>query len=364
MDWEDEEEFPGRPFGPKPFGPKPFGPKPFGPKPFGPKPFGPKQFGTRPFGPKPFGPKPFGPKPFGPKAGGADEADGGFLDLDEWSAEIAELVCGRSAVLRLGATLVAPDQGVVPEATFDVQAGYRAPGKPEPAVAKVPEAVAEPSDLRPAEWRLSAGVAVSRRVARAVAESPELAYTLVSHLAEALAVRADTTFLRGKPGAEPEGIAGRRGVNSGALDADTDTLKAAREMVTDVRKSPHPFRNPGWVFAAKTLDSLTGLVTADGLSEGGDGARSLDSFRLLQLDGLDGGVFLGFPFVLSAGADANIYFAADWQEAWIGVAPHFVSVSAEPASRDEIVFRASMPLDFALRTTDGFAVRGPDLGSK
>jgi Phage capsid family len=354
-DWEDEEEFPGRPFGPKPFGPKPFGPKPFGPKQFGTRPFGPK-----PFGPKPFGPKPFGPKPFGPKAGGADEADGGSLDLDEWSAEIAELVCGRSAVLRLGATLVAPEQGVVPEATFDVQADYRAPGKPEPAVAEVPEAADEPSDLRPAEWRLSAGVAVSRRVVRAVAESPELAYTLVSHLAEALAVRADKTFLQGKPGDEPKGIA-HRDVNSGTLDADL--LITARKMVTAVRESPHPFRNPGWVFAATTLDTLTGLVTADGLSEGGDGARSLDSYRLLQLDGIDGGVFLGFPFVLSAGAEANIYFAADWQEAWIGVAPHFVSVSAEPASRDEIVFRASMPLDFALRTTDGFAVRGPDLGS-
>ena len=119
MDWEDEEEFPGRPFGPKPFGPKPFGPKPFGPKPFGPKPFGPK-----PFGPKPFGPKPFGPKPFGPKAGGADEADGGFLDLDEWSAEIAELVCGRSAVLRLGATLVAAEQGTaLPVVDFEVEEG-------------------------------------------------------------------------------------------------------------------------------------------------------------------------------------------------------------------------------------------------
>ena len=350
MDWEDEEEFPGRPFGPKPFGPKPFGPKPFGPKPFGPK-----QFGTRPFGPKPFGPKPFGPKPFGPKASGADEADGGFLDLDEWSAEIADLVCGRSAVIRLGATLVAGEQGAaLPVVDFQVNEGFRSPGKPEPD----PGDVIGDDLLRPGEWDLSAGVTVSQRVRAALASSPDLGYALKAQLADALARRVDTTVLQGI-GDERTGIIK-------AEPSREDPLKTARAMLTEVRKNGCPFRNPGWVFDPNALDELTRLVTADGLSavEEGVGARTLDSYELLQLDGIDGGVFLGFPFVLSAGAEPNIYFAADWQEAWIGVAAQFVSVTTQPASGDAIVFRAALPFDFAVGNTAGFVGRGPDDGSE
>ena len=128
-------------------------------------------------------------------------------------------------------------------------------------------------------------------------------------------------------------------------------------MVTDVRGNTHAFRNPGWIFSPDTLDALTRLRTVDGLSASEDDGRSLDSYDLLLLDGLDGGVFLGFPFLVSAAAADNIFFAADWQEAWIGLEEYFVSVSAEPVSGDEIVLRASMPVDFALRTAVGFAAR-------
>ncbi len=365
MDWEDEEEFPGRPFGPKPFGPKPFGPKPFGPKPFGPKPFGPKQFGTRPFGPKPFG-----PKPFGPKAGGADEADGGFLDLDEWNAEIADLVCGRSAVIRLGATLVAGEQGAaLPVVDFQVKEGFRSPGKPEPDPG---EAVGDEDDpLRPGEWDLSAGIAVSQRVRAAVASSPDLAYALKAQLADALARGVDKTVLQGVHREErADGEEGMDGEKKGGLVRATpsreDHLTTARGMLNVVRNATQAFRNPGWILGPNTLDELTRLVTADGLSavEEGAGARTLDSYELLQLDGIDGGVFLGFPFVLSAGAEPNIYFAADWQEAWIGVATQFVSVTTQPASADAIVFRAALPFDFALGNKAGFVGRGPDDGSE
>jgi HK97 family phage major capsid protein len=341
-DWEYEEEFPERPFGPKPFGPKPFGPKPFGPKPFGPK----------PFGPKPFGPKPFGPKPFGPKG-----PDAGFLDRDAWSTDIAELVCERSVVIRLGATLVTSDEAgplPTPAVPFEVNADVRAPGSDEPAAGKERDG----QTLRPGEWRLSAGVALSPRIRSAVQASAELADALKVDLAEALARRADEIFLQGSGTEcrEPKGIT--KHVTPKRLGRDP--LGAARNLVTAVRKSPTPtFRNPGWILGPATLDALTRLVTSDGLKQGGSGARSLDSHRLLQLDGVDGGVLLGFPFLISTGAGPNVYFAADWQEAWIGLDPYGVSVylSAEPrrAGAEGIVIRASMPFDFALRDTAVFS---------
>lgn len=337
-DWEDEEESPGRPFGPKPFGPKPFGPKPFGPKPFGPK-----SFGLRPFGPKPFGPKPFGPKPFA-----AGDADAGFLDLQAWGADIAELVCERSAVIRLGATLIASEHGrSLPVPVFDVEAAFVAAGIADPKPKKVSGV---PADIRPGEWRLSAPLAVSPRVMQAAAGSNELTYALKAHLADALARRADKVFLQGTGSGEPKGIAG----HVSASPSGKGPLETARALVTGIRSTPQSFRNPGWILAPEMLNELTTLVSADGMQAGGTGARTLDSHGLLRLDGVDGGVFLGFPFLSSAAAEPNMYFAADWQEAWIGLEESFVSVSAEPTSGDEVVVRASMPLDFALRTTVGF----------
>ena len=335
-DWEDEEESPERPFGPKPFGPKPFGPK---------------SFGLRPFGPKPFGPKPFGPKPFGPKPFGAGDADGGFLDPEAWGADIAELVCERSAVIRLGATLISSERGrSVPVPVFEVAADFTAAGA-ELEPKKESEKVVE---IRPGEWRLSAAVGVSPRVLGAVAAKPELAYTLKAHLAARLADRADEAFLQGAA-VGLKGIARRMD----PAPYGEDRLKAVRELVAEVRSGGHPFRNPGWILAPDKLNELTELLTADGWHEGGnEAARTLDSHGLLRLDGLDGGAFLGFPFLSSAAAGSTIYFAADWQEAWIGLEEYFVSVFAEPASEDRVVVRASMPLDFALRTTGGFAHLG------
>ena len=118
--------------------------------------------------------------------------------------------------------------------------------------------------------------------------------------------------------------------------------------------NPPVFRNPGWIFSPDTLDALTAVPLA---------GRPLDSYLLLQLDGVDEGVLLGYPFVLSAGAaDAgganNLYFATDWQDALVGVDPCLVSVhvstEATPPGRG-FVIRASMPLDFALRRVRTFA---------
>lgn len=357
-DFEGGEEFPERPFGGRPFGGRPFGgrrgeERPFGGRPFGGRPFGGRPFGGRPFGGRPFGGRPFGGRPFGGRRG---EAEGdGYLDPDEWSADVAELVCERSAVIRLGATLVASDQEL-PVNAFDAQAGFRAPGAAgPPAAVGVPGA---PAMLHPGDHELEAGVVVTPEVRRALEANPGLADEIKVDLAEALARGADQQFLQTIAAHVPPPL----GVVPG------DLLATARGVVAAVRPAGPPFppvfRNPGWILAPDTLELLTTLPTADCLVAGGPGARTLDSYRILQLDGVDGGVFLGYAFALSAGAAApganSLYFAADWQEALVGIDPSFVSVQvsteAPPAPPGRgVVIRASMPLDFALRRVGSFA---------
>src|SRR4029453_5552703 len=84
---------------------RPYGTKPYGTKPYGTKPYGTKPYGTKPYGTKPYGTKPYGTKPYGTKPYAAEDA----LDPAVWSADVAELICERSAVIRLGASIVADD---------------------------------------------------------------------------------------------------------------------------------------------------------------------------------------------------------------------------------------------------------------
>ncbi len=349
-----------RPFGPRPFGPRPYGPRPFGPRmeeerPFGPRPFGPRPYGPRPFGPRPFGPRPFGPRPFGPRTADADGS--GSFDPDAWSAEISELVCLRSAVLRLGGTLIASD-GQLPVPTLDVTVDFRQSGKP----GRDPDSVAADHKalpiFRPGQWELEAAACIAPGLFRSLPTTPGLAESIKGDLADALARKVDETFLQG-PGANgPLGISGRWKANAAA---SADALATARKLLTVVSGREQSFRNPGWILSAATLGTLAQLSTLKGDAKDTTSAtaRSLDSSRLLQLDGADGGVFLGFDFVLSAGAGANLYFSADWEEAWVGIEPSFVTVSlsweAPSPGKSGVVVRASMPIDFALRRPDAFA---------
>jgi HK97 family phage major capsid protein len=341
-----------RPYGTKPYGTKPYGTKPYGTKPYGTKPYGTKPYGTKPYGTKPYGTKPYGTKPYG----GSRDGNGG-LDPDAWSADVAELVCDRSAVIRLGATIVACDYEVqLP--VFDVEAKYI-----EINEGRDPKPIKEKIQLDPRRFALDARVAVPNRRVPDIAENPELADAIKVDLADALALRADRAFLRGPGGGtEPRGIDGR----AGELEKNGATVLAlARAIATAARTREVPLRNPGWILAATTLDELTRLVTPDGLSvpDPQDG-RTLDTYSLLRLDGADGGMFLGFPFIASAAAvaqqdpkDPRIFFSADWQDAWIGIDRELVTVdiSAEAAVRtDETVIRASMYHDFTLRRTEAF----------
>jgi Phage capsid family len=329
------------------YGERPFGVRPFGARPFGVRPFGVRPFGVRPFGVRPFGVRPFGVRPFGVREGPGS----GRVDPEEWGADIAELFCERSAVVRLGASLASTDDDLwVPTSTPYV--AFRAPGAPPPAT---PPPVAT-TPLSPREWRLEAWASAPIGFVRNLARNPEVGDALKADLAEGLARQADSAFLEGTA---PPGIAARAGLE---VAGAADLLAAIRGLVSTVRTKVDPsFGSPGWVLHPETLDALTLLTTTDGLTPGGAQARTLDTLRLLTLNGADGGTLLGYGFatspVATKGTKPRIYFGADWREAWIavGAKPVVVDTPADPAVPDALVIRASMTLDFTLRRDNGFA---------
>ena len=282
----------------------------------------------------------------GPTAPGRTRAvHPGQLDPAEWSEEVCELVLARSAVVRLGATVVSSDADLsIPTATPAVD--FRGPGVPPAA----PPGAAAVEQLSPREWRLEAWISIPNPVFRSLEENPELAQTLKADLAEALARRADEAFLSGPP---KENVAAR----AAPVPTAGSLLETARDVVSAVRAAEAEFHSPGWILHPSTLDALTSSTTTNGLVPGGAQPRSLDSLRLLTLDGVDGGALLGYPFATSTAAGERLFFAADWRQAYVCVAETPVTVDAPvaPAVAEAVVIRASMTLDFALRRDDGFA---------
>lgn len=341
-----------RPFGARPFGAraetdddKPFGARPFGARGTDERPFGARPFGARPFGARPFGARPFGARPFGARLFAGD--DDGVLVRRYWSAVLAELVCERSTVIRMGATLATGFEQRVP--VFNPVAGIRAAGGPGPVPAPYP-AAAEPT-LRPGEQALEAAVEIPDRLADPIAEHEEAAWCLLLDLAEELALQLDGACF-GVP-AWPAPVPAPA----------TQPLRRLRNLVQGVRNA-HPVRNPGWIIHPNALNNIARFLTIDGETVGTAATgRTVDSFQwLLTPDGVDGGTLLGFPFLTSAAAGTPasplLYFSADWQEAWLGVEPYLarLDVTGEPApSPDSTVLRASLPLDFVLRRAAAFA---------
>jgi HK97 family phage major capsid protein len=342
-DFSSEDDVIERPYGTKPYGTKPYGTKPYGTKPYGTKPYGTKPYGTKPYGTKPYGTKPYGTKPY---------PDEEALDPEVWSADVAELVCERSAVIRLGATIVAGDfklQIPLVNATADYIDVKNPAAAPQQRVTGI--------NLRPLDHQLSAVVAVPNRLIGGIAENAELADALKVDLADALTRSADTAFLRGPGGeVEPEGI-------SKIVDPQPpgdDLLESARKILESLRKRTPPderpvtFRNPGWILDPLALDDLTKLALPT--------PETLDIFSVLKSDRTDGGTLLGFPFVMSSAASAGeprrLYFSADWQEAWVAINRELVTVDISTEARfdtNETEIRASMFHDFQLRRPEVFA---------
>ena len=348
-DWGAGGEYLRRPIGAKPIGAKPIGAKPIGAKPIGAKPIGAKPIGAKPIGAKPIGAKPFGAKPIGAKL--YDE-EGAFFDPDEWGTDIAELVCDRSAVVRLGATLAFGTDELQIPASFPV-GGFRAPG-----VGSAAPGAAPPVALSPGEWRLEASVAVPLGLLFGLGARPEFAETVKSDLAQELAERADEALLVGASAGGPRGISNL--VNrTGPAAGGGQRLTRLRDIVRNVRAAVSP-RRPGWVLHPAALDTISRFLTRNGITQNTAAGRAVDTLSLLRVDGFDGGTLLGFPFVTSADAGTanrpGVYFGADWEEAWIGLDPSFVTVGASVgAAAGQLVITAAMPLDFALRRTTAFA---------
>jgi Phage capsid family len=308
-----------RPYGARPYGARPYGARPYGARPYGARPYGARPYGARPYGARPYGARPYGARPYGARPGAAGES----LDPEEWSVDLANLFCEYSAVVRIGATVVA--------------------GEYELRVASL-DAGEQP--LRPRDNPVEREAVLPNRLVRDIAADPGLAYGLKADLAAGLASEADERFL-GKIGADVDPV------------EDDDPLRGARTVLTAVRRADPPpvFRNAGWILGLESLDRLTRLKTTDCLEGSKDDGRSLDSFQLLRVDGEGGGTFLGYPFAISRAAEAAMYLAADWREAWIGFEGPLVRVdaSSDAAFRDdETLIRAVMSYDFALRSPAAF----------
>jgi hypothetical protein len=370
----DERPFGTRPFGTRPFGTRPFGTRPFGTRPFGTRPFGTRPFGTRPFGTRPFGTRPFGTRPFGTRD---DEQEEGGLDPATWSADIAELFCAMSATVRLGARIVYDiDSLLIPNRR--VEAVYLArpdridsPGElleaeqrdTEPERARSAAAVgrsrvsAGQRLLRPSDHALSVQIVVRNSLIRTVERHPDVADALKQDIARALVFEADGAFLHGGDGQpEPAGITAYcRELGNGGSD---NPLELARAILRQLRvEEPKRFENPGWIFDPATLDELTRQLTAENVPSKERSMRTLDATRLLELDGLDGGMLLGYPFLVSRAAaeedDASrMYFSSDWAEAWIAAGSDLVCVDFSTEAdfaADSTIVRAVMNHDFVVR---------------
>jgi hypothetical protein len=322
----------------------------------------------RPAGMRPAGMRPAGMRP----AGMRPSDDGGGLDPEEWSADIAELFCAYSAVVRLGARLVFDIQ-YLPVPVTELNARYlpvppvqdhhvpwKAGGQYLESEARDARAnLGRRRSLKPNKRELVVQIAVRDSLLRGVACSPEVAMALKEDIARALVNEADAAFLHGGGHALPYGITypGNGQVPTGDLLAD------ARVMIAGLRNGPRVrFDNPGWVIDVRTLDTLTKLQTNDYLTGGVRGRKTLDSTRLLMLDGDDSGVLLGYPFVATAAAregdKSRMYFSADWSEAWIGVDQDLVTVAISTETEfktDQTLLRAVMHHDFAVRTPNLFA---------
>jgi HK97 family phage major capsid protein len=365
-----------RPVGMRPVGMRPVGMRPVGMRPVGMRPVGMRPVGMRPVGMRPVGMRPVGMRPVGMRDDGTDDnAGAGYLDPEEWAADIATLFCEYSVVLRLGANL-AFGLSELPYASPPVLGVPRYLPEPKPAdaqhdddvdaVGRAADAVADVAKrtvtqlahrrLRPRAHELTVQIAVRNRLVRTIVEHAEVAWALKQDIASALAFRADQGFLRGKrEDGAPLGIASMRGTI--AQPAGTDALDTARAMVTQLRTSARRFSNPGWIVHPATLDAL-----ADVLRE--HPARN-DAGQLLTYDGADGGTLLGYPYIVSAAThdgtpdgSGSMFFASDWSEAWVGVEDPLVTVNVAPDIRlesDETLVRAVTLHDFALRAPSSFA---------
>jgi hypothetical protein len=377
-----------RPYGMRPYGMRPYGMRPYGMRPYGMRPYGMRPYGMRPDETRPYGMRPYGMRPDeGPEA-----APDAVLDPEEWSADIAELFCSGSALIRLGARLVCndrslhvpaiePPEGVADYLDREGSANLASGLAQALAPSTVKRVGLTQRVLNPMDHQLAVAVGIPNLLTRSLAERPEAAWALKQDIAHALALKADRAFLQGDPASNgPRGLSNTPDVD--LIPPGADQLETARAIVASVRENERGarFGCAGWILHPTTLDELTTTLTIDGLSAPTSGARSkstdstprsLDSTPLLVHDGEGGGMLLGYPFVVSTAAEGELadrpptYFSADWGEAWIGAQRNVVTVDVSTGAKfenDETIVRAIMHHDFAVRRPRCFVYSGVTVG--
>jgi Phage capsid family len=356
-DWPPLRPYPTRPYPTRRLLARPYPTRPNGAPEPALRPYPTRPYPTRPYPTRPYPTRPYPTRAYdwGPTDDDADAlayAPDSTLDPAEWTADVSELFCARSAVIRIGATVVAgvgripvprvidpaPDYLARPEATSEADEEP----KPQKGSDK-PLGRVQVRNLAPGRSELAWKVAVPDDLARELSVQPEPAWALKDDIATNLARRADREFLQGGPGL-PGLLAALAPLPAQEPDA------AVRAILAAIRGLDDPaLQYAGWILSSATLDRLAVKAA---------GPRTWDSTMLLTPDGADGGMLLGYPFVVSPAAGDAIYFSADWSELWIGVETRPVTVAVSEHAHfqsDETVIRAVSQHDVVVRRPELFA---------
>lgn len=298
---------------------------------------------------------------------------GGYLVSVETAAEVLSILRARSAVMRLGPTIVPVKKELDLVA---LSAGASASYVAENARVPVTEQTFATSVLlRPRE--LAALVPVSNRLLRDADSNPSAELIVRKDLAEVMALRADLAFLRGTGTAnEPLGIRNAADLTpapSLGTNGATPTFDNLMDLVAALRAVNAPFARPGWIFHPRLLSTLEKVKDTTG--------RYLADAGLLTYDPTGGGgTLLGFRFVTTTQIPINVttgsstdttelYFSSDFDEAWIGENLELeIAVSGEASystdgsvwnsafQQNQTLFRAVTSHDIGLRRPQLFSV--------
>jgi HK97 family phage major capsid protein len=300
------------------------------------------------------------------------DSSGGYLVPAEVSRDVLMGLRARSAVMRMGPTVVPLKKSLdVVSLSTGASAVYLAENA---AIPISEQTFVQSALLTPKE--LAALVPVSDRLLRDADDNPSVEEIVRRDLAEVLALRADLAFLRGTgTGGEPRGIRNTPGLTpapSLGTNGGQPAFDDLKEVVASLRNANAPFSRPGWIFHPRTIGTLERYKDADG--------HYLAETGLLSFDATGGGgTLLGFPFRtttqipinLSVGSSSDcseIYYSSDWDEAWVGEEDTLrIEVSGEATywtgadwvsafqSRQHL-FRATLVHDIGLRRPQLFTV--------
>jgi HK97 family phage major capsid protein len=303
----------------------------------------------------------------------ATASAGGYLVPSEISAEVLISLRARSAVMRMGPRIVPVKKDL---AIVSLSSGAAASYVGENLRIPVSEQTFAQAPLL-APKQLAALVPVSNRLLRDAQQSPDIEQVIRDDLAEVLALKADSSFIRGT-GADggPIGIRNISGLTpapSLGTNGRTPTFDDLKDMVANLRAVNAPFERPGWIFHPRLLSTLEKFKTGDGTYLADAGLLTFDPTG-------GGGTLLGFRFVtttqipvnLSVGSSndaTEVVFSSDWTECWIGENESLViELSGEAAytvdgtawqsafQQNQTLFRALLAHDLGLRRPQLFEV--------